>query len=373
MENQVMGSGPVVVDKMHTELTEKFETSNMSQEDMAKVNEIMSQIDVSDSQYVLEYGVGIQSQISKFADDVLNKVRAKDSGYVGDILSNLMLDVKKIDVDSLSSDKGFLSKIPIIGEMVDDTKKFATRYQTLSSEIERIINELEKARLNMLEDIHLLDDLYVKNLDYLHELNHYIAAAEMKIRTLHNDVIPELKSKAEASGDPVDAQHLNDFVEKTNRFEKKVHDLKLSKMITIQTAPQIRLIQNNDQVLVEKIQSSILNTIPLWKNQIVLSITMMRQKKALAAQKEVTDTTNDLLAKNAQMLKNNTIGTAKEMERGIVDLETLKQVNADLVSTIEETIQIQKEGRQRRISSEQELTQLEKSLKDKLIELRTDA
>lgn len=372
MENQVMAAEPVTVEVMNAELTERFDANRLSQEDMARITEIADEIDVEDSQYVLQYGVAIQSQISQFADNVLNQVRAKDSGFVGEILTNLMLDVQKLDVDSLSNEGSFLSKIPFLGDMVDDSKKFIARYQTLSGEIERIINELEKARMNMLKDINLLDDLYDKNLDYLKELNYFIAAAEMKINDLHSSTIPEMKSKAEATGDPVDVQRLNDIVERTNRFEKKVHDLKLSKMITIQTAPQIRLIQNNDQVLVEKIQSSILNTIPLWKNQIVLSITMLRQKKALEVQKEVTDTTNDLLARNAEMLKDNTIGAAKEMERGIVDIDTLKKVNTDLITTIVETIRIQKEGREKRMSSERELVSLENELRDKLIELRTD-
>ncbi len=371
MKNEVAVQ-EIDVKKIELDLEEQFDASQLPAEQMEQAKELAQAIDVEDSQYVLQYGVGIQSQISQFADKVLGKVSAKDSGYVGEILTELMLDVKQLDVNSLNEKESFLAKMPIIGDMVNSTKKFTAQYTKLSVEVERIVNELDKAKMNMLKDITMLDGLFEKNLDYLRDLNVYIAAADMKLQQLHEVDIPKARDLAIQSNDPVDTQRLNDLIELTNRFEKKAHDLKLSKMITIQTAPQIRLIQNNDQVLVEKIQSSILNAIPLWKNQIVLSITMLRQQKALAVQKKVTDTTNDLLKKNAALLKQNTVGAAREMERGIVDIETLRQVNDDLLTTIEETIQIQKEGRVKRIESEKELLQLEQGLKEKLLTLRNE-
>ncbi|HPB81115.1 MAG TPA: toxic anion resistance protein [Spirochaetota bacterium] len=341
----------------------------LNDEEKKKVEEIRSSFNVDDSQEIIQFGVGAQSKISGFADNILDQIRAKDAGYAGEVLTELMLKVKEIDVDSLS-DGSFVSKIPIIGSIVDSAKKFAARFQKLSTEIENIIDELTKARMQLLKDVTLFDNLYEKNLEYLKELDLYIIAGQMKIKDIQEKVLPELKAKADASGDPVDAQKYQDMNQMLNRFEKKIHDLKLSRMVSIQTSPQIRLIQNNNQVLVEKIQSSILNTIPLWKNQIIIAIGIFRQKKALKLQKEVTDTTNQLLSKNAEMLKDSTIEVAKESERGIVDIETLKKVNNDLISTIEETLKIQQEGKLKRQQAEVELSQLENDLKKKLTEIK---
>lgn len=341
----------------------------LNDEEKKKVEEIRSSFNVDDSQEIIQFGVGAQSKISGFADNILDQIRAKDAGYAGEVLTELMLKVKEIDVDSLS-DGSFVSKIPIIGSIVDSAKKFAARFQKLSTEIENIIDELTKARMQLLKDVTLFDNLYEKNLEYLKELDLYIIAGQMKIKDIQEKVLPELKAKADASGDPVDAQKYQDMNQMLNRFEKKIHDLKLSRMVSIQTSPQIRLIQNNNQVLVEKIQSSILNTIPLWKNQIIIAIGIFRQKKALKLQKEVTDTTNQLLSKNAEMLKDSTIEVAKESERGIVDIETLKKVNNDLISTIAETLKIQQEGKLKRQQAEVELSQLENDLKKKLTEIK---
>lgn len=220
--------------------------------------------------------------------------------------------------------------------------------------------------MQLLKDISMVDELYDKNLEYHKELEYYIVAGELKVQEIKDKLIPEMKAKAKASGDPIDAQKANDYAQLLNRFEKKVHDLKLSRMISLQTGPQLRLIQSSDQVLVEKIQSSILNTIPLWKNQIVIAVSLMRQEKALNQQKEVTKTTNDLLSKNSELLKDNTVEVAKESERGIVEIETLKKVNQDLLDTIDETLQIQKEGSMKRAEAEKELKQMEQDFKDKL-------
>ena len=354
--------GPV-----ETQVQEAVDMSKLTAEQRQKLEEIMGGINISDSQFILQYGVGAQSQIASFADNVLSEVRAKDGGFVGDILTNLMLKVKDLEVDGLASDKSFMAKVPIIGSFVNTTKKFVARYQKLNVEIETIVGELDKARMTLLKDITLLDYMFEKNLEYLGNLNYYIMAGNLKLQELRDTVIPELQEKVRISNDPVDAQKLNDLLQLVNRFEKKIHDLKLSRTIALQTAPQIRLIQNNNQVLVEKIQSSILNTIPLWKNQIVIAMSLFRQKHALQVQKEVTDTTNELLRRNSEMLKESSIGIAKETERGIVDIDTLKKVNADLISTIEETLKIQQEGRIKRQQAEVELQNIEKELKDKLI------
>lgn len=347
--------------------TEEVELSTLTEEQKQRLEEIMKTINIEDSQFVLQYGVGAQSQIAGFADDVVSEVRSKDSGYVGEILTDLMLKVKELDVDGISPGRSFISKFPIIGSLVNNTQKFAARYQKLSTEIEKIVDELDKSKMQLLKDITLLDYLFEKNLEYLGNLNYYIMAGTLKLREINEKIIPEIQTKVKETNDPVDAQKLNDIIQMSNRFEKKIHDLKLSRMVSLQTAPQIRLIQNNNQVLVEKIQSSILNTIPLWKNQIVIAVSLLKQKNALAVQKEVTDTTNTLLQKNAEMLKTGSIDLARETERGVVDIETLKKVNLDLISTIDETLNIQKEGRLKRQEAEAELQAIERELKKKLI------
>lgn len=346
-----------------------IDLSSLTDEERRQAEEIVRQIDVEDSQAVVVYGVGAQREISNFSDTILNEVRAKDAGYVGEVLSSLVMKVKEVDVDSLSSGS-FIEKIPLIGSLVNRFKRFITRYEKLSSQIEKIVDELDKARMSLLKDIELMDKLYDKNLEYLRNLEIYIAAGQMKLKELQEKVLPAMQKEAEASKDPVEAQKYQDFVQLTNRFDKKLHDLILSRMVAIQTSPQVRLIQGSNQVLVEKIQSSILNTIPLWKNQIVIAISLFRQKKALELQKEVSRTTNELLEKNMEMLKDSTLEITRESERGIVELETLKKVNGDLISTIEETLKIQAEGKAKRRQAESELVKLEKDLKDKLVNVK---
>ncbi|MCX7677967.1 MAG: toxic anion resistance protein [Spirochaetes bacterium] len=342
----------------------------LTPEEKAKVEEIKKSINIEDSQEIIQFGVGTQSKISSFADSILEQIRAKDAGIAGELLSELMVNVKELDVESLS-EESTLSKIPIIGNLMDKFKRFAARYEKLSVQIEKIVDELAKARMQLLKDVTMFDTLYEKNLEYLKELDLHIIAGELKLKEIQEKVLPELKAKAEASGDPVDAQKFQDVNQMVNRFEKKLHDMKLSRMVAIQTAPQIRLIQGNNQLLVEKIQSSILNTIPLWKNQIIIAIGLFKQKKALRLQQEVSKTTNELLEKNAEMLKTSSLEVARESERGIVEIETLKKVHNELVSTIEETLKIQEEGRQKRKQAEAELAQLESDLKKKLIEIKS--
>ncbi|MBP7495230.1 MAG: toxic anion resistance protein [Spirochaetales bacterium] len=335
--------------------------------DLEKAREEAAKIDVRNSQAVLQFGVGAQQKIAGFADSVLAEIRNKDAGEAGNILASLLDRIKELDVDSLSRNKSFLERIPGVGSLVGSIRKFITRYEKVSGQIERIVLELETAQRNLLKDIVLLDELYTKNQEYLKDLDILLAAGKLKIEELRNTVLPELKAKAESTRDPADAQRFQDLSSLVDRFEKKLHDLKLSRMVSLQMAPQIRLIQNNNQVLVEKIQSSILTTLPLWKNQVVLAISLFRQKKALELQKEVSQATNELLKRNAALLKEGSLGVAEESERGIVELETLKQVNEDLITTLEETLRIQKEGREKRARAEQELVQLENQLKERLL------
>lgn len=334
-----------------------------------KARDLAKTIKIEDSQAVLQYAVGTQSKIGQFADTILQQVRSKDAGYVGDAMTGLLMKVKEIDIGSLGNDH-FLAKVPLLGALVSSIARFIARYDKLSVQIEKIVGELDVARMSLLRDVTMLDGLFQKNQEYLQELDVYIAAGIMKLDELTTTVLPEMEAAARDSGDPAQAQKLHDFTQLLNRFEKKLYDLKLSRMITIQTAPQIRLIQNNNQTLVEKIQSSILNTIPLWKNQIVIAISLLRQEKALKLQKQVTDTTNDLMTKNSEMLKQGSLGVARESERGIVELETLKKVNDDLIATIEETLKIQQEGKAKRALAEQELSVMEGQLKAKLSEIK---
>ncbi len=345
--------------------TVQAQVEKLTPEQMARVEEVKNGINLMDSQTMIQYGVGAQRNISNFSDNILNQVRNKDSGYVGDLMSELILKVKDAEVDRL--DDGIMSKIPILRNASKTIKKFMQKYERLELQIDRIEQDLEKARMQMLKDITLFDSLYEKNMEYFQDLQIYILAGDEKLKELQQVILPRLHAEAAAKGDPMSAQAVRDFEDTVSRFEKKIYDLKLSKTIAIQTAPQIRLIQNNDKMLVDKIQTAVLSTIPLWKSQIVVALGLYRQEKALELQRSVTDATNELLTKNAELLKQNTADVARESERGIVDLETLKKVNSDLISTIEDTIKIQQEGRIARKNAEAELVSIEDKLKQTLL------
>ena len=343
----------------------RAQVEELSPEQRVRVEEVKNSIDLIDSQAALQYGVGAQRNISSFSDNILTQVRSKDSGYVGELMSDLVLKVKEVDVDGL--DEGFLDKLPFLKNASRAVKKFMQRYEKLEVQIDRIEQQLDQARMQMLKDITMFDGLYEKNLEYFRELQIYIAAGEEKLKELQEITLPQLHAEATAKGDAMSAQVVRDFEDTVNRFEKKIHDLKLSKTVAIQTAPQIRLIQNNDKMLVDKIQTAILSTIPLWKSQIVIALGLHRQESVLKMQRSVSDATNTLLTKNAELLRQNSTEVARESERGIVDLETLKKVNADLISTIEETIKIQQEGRAARQNAETELLSIEQKLKEALL------
>lgn len=365
LNNENNGNIPILTAKEEIEQVTK-QTELISPEERKRIDEIKSSIDLTNSRTSVQFGINAQRNIAEFSDNILSNIRSKDSGYVGNLLSNLVVKVKSFDVTS--KDKGsFVKKIPIIGSLVGSAKSMMAEYDKLSVQIDKIQGELDKARMSMLKDIVMFDTMYERNLEYFKELQLYIKAGEEKIIELQQHTIPKLRMEAANSQNQMAVQVISDFENSVSRFEKKVHDLKLSKTIAIQTAPQIRLIQNNDKVLVDKVQSAIYNTIPLWKSQIIIALGLSRQQKVLQMQHEVNDTTNELLRRNAEMLKQNTIETAKETERGIIDIETVKKVNEDLISTIEETIKIQKEGRERRKVAELELLQIEDKLKQTLL------
>ena len=343
----------------------RTQVEKLTPEQKARIEELKNSINLMDSQATLQYGVGAQRNISSFSDNILTQVRSRDCGYVGELMSDLALKVKDVGVDEL--EEGFLDKIPFLKNASRVVKKFMRRYEKLEVQIDRIEQQLDQARMQMLKDITMFDGLYEKNLEYFQELQIYIIAGEEKLKELRDITLPKLHAEASAKGDPMSAQVVRDFEDTVNRFEKKIHDLKLSKTIAIQTAPQIRLIQNNDKTLADKIQTAILGTIPLWKSQIIIALGLHRQENVLQMQRSVSDATNTLLTKNAELLRQNSAETARESERGIVDLETLKKVNADLISTIEETIRIQQEGRAARQNAEAELLGIEQQLKHTLL------
>lgn len=354
----------------------KLETeglSHLTEDERRRAEELAQSIQVNDSTAVLQYGAALQNEISQFSDTILDHVRAKDGGEVGQALTELMLKVKEVDTTTLSGRRGgLLSKMPVFGSMMNSGKKMLAQYEKLGGQVAMITKQLGAASEQLLRDIKLLDTLYEKNREFVREIDLYIAAGKMKLAELMTEVLPALKQKAEASTDPADVQELNDMGQLIERLEKKVHDLILTRTVTIQSAPQIRLVQNNNQVLVEKIQSSILTTVPLWKNQLVIAVSLQRQKHALDVQKQVTDTTNELLLRNSELLKMNSINIAKENERGVIEIETLKKTQTNLIDTLEQTLQIQREGREKRQAAEQEITHMQKELKEKLTALATE-
>lgn len=335
----------------------------LTPQERQRVDEIKKEIDFLDPQTDVQYGVGAQRNIADFSQRILGQVRTKDSGTAGELLLELSEKVRNSDVAKIGNNEGILDKIPFLKSAKDRIRRFQAQYETLEVQVDRIEGELEKARMEMLKDINMFETLYQKNLEYFRELECYITAGEEKVAEVRQETLPGLRQEAAESGDPMAAQVLRDFEDTVNRFEKKLHDMKLSRTIAIQTAPQIKMIQNNDKMLVDKIQTAVLNTIPVWKSQIVIALGLYRQQRTLQMQREITDTTNQLLEKNAELLKTNTLETAKESERGIADIATLKKVNDDMIRTIEETLRIQREGSVKRHEAEKELARLEADMK----------
>ena len=340
----------------------------LSQEEKDAIEEFNKKINVEDATQILQYGAKAQTKISQFSDSVLEDVKTRSTGEVGDLLADLVGEIKSFDSDIANTNKTGLGKL--FTSVKKQLEKLIAGYEKIEVNIDKIEASLEKHRLQMLKDITIFDTMYEKNLEYFKELSLYIIAGEKKIEELRNVTLPELQKKAQESGEQLDAQKVNDMENMINRFEKKIYDLKTTRIISIQMAPQIRLLQNNEAELVEKIQGSLTNTIPLWKNQMVLALGINNAKQAIGAQKAVTDLTNSMLQKNSEILKQGSIEIAEESERAIVDVATLQKTNKDIIDTLDQIIQIHENGRVKRQEAEVELANIEKELKEKMIELK---
>ena len=343
----------------------KVDESMLTEQERAAVDEFVKKIDITDTNLVLNYGVAAQKSVATFSENALSSVRNKDLGEVGETLSNLVVEVKGFGQEEK---KGFAG---LFHKQKDKLELMRAQYGKAETSVNRIVSELEKHQVTLMKDIAMLDQMYELNLKYYKELTMYIIAGKKRLAEVRSGELEELRKKAEASGLAEDAQAYNDYAQKCERFEKKLHDLELTRMVSLQMGPQTRLLQNNDTLMVEKIQSSLVNTIPLWKSQMVLALGMEHSRQATAAQSAVAQTTNELLKKNADMLKMGTIETAKESQRGVVDIETLQQTNKSLIETLDELNKIQREGRAKRAAAEQELTRIEDELKQKMMEIRS--
>ncbi|CVI68842.1 TelA-like protein [Clostridiales bacterium CHKCI001] len=344
----------------------ELEEVQLTDEEKRMVDQFAKQIQLNNSQMILQYGVGAQKKISAFSETTLNKVKTKDLGEVGDMLTDLTKSLKNFGEEE--EEKGFFKNL--FKKPADKLEDMKIKYQSAEQNVDKVVKMLESHQVQLMKDIAVMDQLYELNKVYFKELSMYIMAGKKKLEEVQTVDLPKLMDKATKSGRPEDGQEVNDLQAMCDRFEKKIHDLELTRMISLQTAPQIRMLQNNDTLMTEKIQSTIVNTIPLWKSQMVLALGVHHSAQAAKAQREVTDLTNQLLQKNAETLKMSTIATAKESERGIVDLETLKKTNESLIQTIDEVFKIQEEGRQKRREAEKELRRMEDELKQKLLRAR---
>lgn len=345
------------------EVQEKLDDSILSEEEKRMVDEFSKQIDLHNSNAILQFGVGTQKKMADFSGDALENVRTKDLGEIGDMLSGVVAELKDFDAEEAKGVFGIFKKT---SNKIDAMK---IKYTKAETNITKICQALEQQQVQLLKDIAVLDKMYDLNLTYFKELSMYILAGKKKLKDTRERELPALVEKARMSGLPEDAQAAKDLEGLCDRFEKKIHDLELTRMVSIQTAPQIRLVQSSDTMMVEKIQSTVVNTIPLWKSQMVLALGVTHAEQAARAQREVSDMTNELLRKNAAILKTAAVESAKESERGIVDMETLKNTNASLISTLDEVMKIQAEGRERRRVAEAEMQHMEDELKQKLLEI----
>lgn len=362
----------LVNDKKVTD--EKIEKSlnydSLTKEEKEAIEEFNSKIDISDSAQILQYGVAAQEKISKFSDSILEDVKTKNIGETGDLLADLVSQIKAFDKDVSGQNKGLFAKL--FNSAKKEVDFAIAKYSKIEKNIDTIESGLEKDKLQMLKDISIFDTMYDKNLEYFKEISLYIIAGEKKLEELRTKTLPELQEAAKGSGDQLDVQKVNDMENLINRFEKKIYDLKTTRIISIQMAPQIRLLQNNEAELVEKIQSSITNTIPLWKNQMVLALGINNAKHALKSQQAVSKLTNDMLIKNSETLKQGSIDIASESEKAIVNIETIQKTNQDLIETLDKVIEIHKNGRIKRQEAEKTLEGIEKELKEKMLEIHVD-
>ena len=345
---------------------EKLALDMLSPAEQQAVRSFSEQIDVTNTEQVMNYGSGAQKNISEFSDAALNTVRTKDLGEVGDMLGDLVVELQGLNFDAQEK-KGFLGLFKKAGQSVAEMK---ASFDKAEVNVDKIVESLEKHEITLMKDISLMDKMYQRNQEYMKELTMYILAGKLKIEELREVELPKMIAHAKETNLPEDAQAANDFANLIGRFEKKIHDLELTRTISVQMAPQIRMVQNNDQLMAEKIRSSIVNTIPLWKNQMVMAMSLYHSDQAMKAQRQVTDMTNQLLLKNAETLRQGSVSVAQEAERGIVDMETLKKTNLELIATLDEVRRIQDDGRARRAQAEEELGRIEGELKSKLLEMK---
>ena len=343
---------------------QKEEVPVLTPEEQKMVNDFAAKIDIENTNQILQYGAGTQKKMADFSDTALENVKTQDLGEIGELISNVVGELKDFDVQEEGKFFGLFRK------QTSKIENLKNKYDKAQANVEKITDSLQQHQVRLMKDSAMLDKMYEQNLNYFKELTMYILAGKKKLEETRTGKLAEMKNKAALSGLPEDAQAARDLDEKCSRFEKKLHDLELTRTIAMQTAPQIRLIQNNDTVMVEKIQTTIVNTIPLWKSQMVLALGIAHSAEAAQAQRQVTDITNELLRKNAETLHMATVETAKESERGIVDLETLQKTNADLIQTLDDVMRIQMEGRQKRQAAEMEMHRMEEELKRKLLEIR---
>ena len=346
------------------QLQKEEEVPVLTPEEQKMVNDFAAKIDIENTNQILQYGAGTQKKMADFSDTALENVKTQDLGEIGELISNVVGELKDFDVQEEGKFFGFFRK------QTSKIENLKNKYDKAQVNVAKITDSLQQHQVRLMKDSAMLDKMYEQNLNYFKELTMYILAGKKKLEETRNGKLAEMKNKAALSGLPEDAQAARDLDEKCSRFEKKLHDLELTRTIAMQTAPQIRLIQNNDTVMVEKIQTTIVNTIPLWKSQMVLALGIAHSAEAAQAQRQVTDITNELLRKNAETLHMATVETAKESERGIVDLETLQKTNADLIQTLDDVMRIQMEGRQKRQAAEMEMHRMEEELKRKLLEIR---
>ncbi len=347
-------------------VAQKLDISSLSPAEQAAVRSFSEKIDVLNTEQVMHYGSNAQKNISEFSGAALSTVRTKDLGEVGNMLGDLVVELKGLNFD-VEQKKGLRG---LFKKSTQGIAELKASYDKAEVNVDHIVESLEKHEITLMKDISMMDKMYEKNQEYMKELTMYILAGKLKIEQLRNEELPKYQAKARETGLPEDAQAANDFSNMIGRFEKKIHDLELTRTISVQMAPQIRMIQNNDSLMAEKIRSSIMNTIPLWKSQMVLALSQYHSDQAMKAQREVTDVTNELLMKNAEALHQGSVNIAKEAERGIVDIETLKKTNLELIQTLDEVRQIQDEGRAKRMQAEEELAQIEGELKAKLLSMR---
>ncbi|MFJ5340257.1 toxic anion resistance protein [Pectobacterium sp. CHL-2024] len=362
-------SGNNTVTLTASDALSELNLSQLSEQEKSEVSVLVNKIDITDPMLSISYAANTMGNISRFSESLMQEVRAKDAGVIGEQLTDLLMKVKSVDLTVFDTKQSFLASFPLIGKLFSTIQRTLLEYQTLAQQVDTVSKKLESAMMELLRNISTLEQLFIRNREYFQQITLHIIAGKQKLAAIQSDDLTAAQEKAQRTNDPMDMQYVRDLVSNIQRFERRLHDLMMSRTIAIQTAPQIRLMQSNSQSLAEKIQSSILSTIPLWKSQIVMAITLHSQRKSAKLQKDVSDTTNAMLRRNAEMLQLGTVETAREVERSIVDIETLREVQSRLLNTIEETVTIANDARTRRADVEKELGTMETELRTRLAEI----